>query len=94
MPLQALTDPGMKRLPALADRDDMERPVYFWDPTYPGLGVRLNRDDSITWVIKVRIGGKVHWKNIGAWPDMEGGKGGTACLEARQFLPCHWKRMP
>lgn len=71
MPSRALSDSGMKRLPALADDEGLARPVYFWDSTYPGLGVRVNRDDSITWVIKVRIGGKVHWKNLGAWPEMK-----------------------
>ena len=61
----------MKRLPAVAAEEGLGRPTYFWDTTYPGLGARLNRDDSITWVIKVRIGGKVYWKNLGSWPAMK-----------------------
>ncbi|MBL0313904.1 MAG: integrase arm-type DNA-binding domain-containing protein [Holophagaceae bacterium] len=63
----------MKRLPSLADGEGLERTVsiYFWDPSYPGLGARLNRDDSIAWILKIRIGGKVHWKTLGTWPDMK-----------------------
>lgn len=70
----ALSDGEMKRIPAEAAQADLKLPAYFWDPGYPGLGARLNRDGSLVWVIKVRIGGKVHWRNLDTWPDMDTAK--------------------
>jgi integrase len=67
----SLTEANLKRLPELADAEDMGRPAFFWDTGHKGLGARVNRDDSVSWLMKVRIGTKSHWQTLGRWPDMK-----------------------
>jgi len=71
MPLLSLTDGNLKHLSATADTDGLARPVFFWDTTSKGLAVRLNKGDSISWVMKLRIDGKTRWKTLGDWPEMK-----------------------
>lgn len=105
MPQRPLSDSAIRALPALADKEGLKRPAYFWDPRFKGLGARVNTDDSVSWCLKVRLGGKVQWMTLGKWPAMSTDAARAAADEWRhrvrqgekpaqeRFQPIQWEKL-
>lgn len=55
MAIVSLTDKVLKDIQENAPGMVAHLPAYFWDSNQPGLGVRLNRDGSLTWVMKLKV---------------------------------------
>ncbi len=71
MAIVSLTDKVLKDIQLNGLELASQLPVYFWDSNQRGLGIRLNRDGSLTWVMKLKVSGRTFTQNIGPWPSVK-----------------------
>jgi len=73
MPKLELSKKNIENLEESAKAGTIKLPDSYWTPerSAKGLGVRINRDASISWVYKRVLAGKQIWTKLGAWPDMD-----------------------
>lgn len=71
MTILALTEKSLREIQENAISEGIKCPAYFWDTTQKGLGVRLNADGNITWVMKLKVSGQTFMQNIGPYPQVK-----------------------